>query len=121
MPFSSVLNQLLKDIPDAKGVIILDWEGEAVAQATHISEYDLKVLGAHYGIIVQRLKEMLLQSHAGRFEEIIFHYKFEKTVVASLSEEYFLLVHLNGDSPTAMAVNKIRLCVADLEQEFIFD
>ena len=121
MPFSTVLNQLLDDIPGAKGVIILDWEGEAVDQAAHISDYDMKVIGAHCGIVVQRLKEMLQRVDSGTFEEIVFRYEAEKTIVASLSDDYFLLVQLAGDCVTAIAANRIKCCVADLRQEFIFD
>ncbi len=120
MPFSLVLNQLLDDIPEAKGVILLDWEGESVAQAARISEYDMKVIGAHCGIIVQHLKTMLERTGSGCFEEIIFRYKAEKTVVTPLSDDYFLLVQLGSDAVTATAAHKIRHCAAELRHEFIY-
>ncbi len=120
MTFGTVLNQLLDDIPAAKGVIILDWEGEAVAQAARISEYDMKVIGAHCGIIVQHLKEMLLQTGTGCFEEIIFRFKNEKTVVAPLADDYLLLVQLGCDAVLALAANKVRHCALELRQEFIY-
>lgn len=121
MSFNALLSQLLNDIPGAKGVIILDWEGEAVDQAALISEYDMKVIGAHSGIIVQRLKEMLHRTGSGIFEEIIFRYGSDKTVVASLSDDYFLLVQLGVDSVTATAVQRIRRCVDELRHDFVFD
>jgi len=121
MPFSSLLNQLLNDIPDARGVIILDWEGEAVAQAASISEYDMKVIGAHCGIIVDRLKEMLQRVDLGNFEEMAFRCSSGQTVIAPLSDEYLLVVQLGGAAVVASAVFRMRDCVAALRHDFIFE
>ena len=71
MPFKNRLRQLLDEISGSIGAIIVDWEGEAVDQTGCISDYDIKVIGAHNGIILTRIQAMLERVKGGDLQEVV--------------------------------------------------
>ena len=118
MPFKSLLKQLLEDIPGALGAIIVDWEGEAVAQVSMINEYDIKILGAHSGIILTQLKEALLRTDSGALDEVVIRTGRNKTLISPLTEDYLLILQLGSESIAAFATYKMSQCVSALRSEF---
>ncbi len=121
MPFKSLLNRLLEDIPGALGAIIVDWEGEAVDHVTRINEYDIKVLGAHSGIILGLLREALSRIDNGDLSEVVIRTGENKTLILPLTEEYLLILQLGVEAIVARAAYKMRRCVDELRDEFEFD
>lgn len=120
MPFKQLLDRLLEDIPGALGAIIIDWEGEAVDQVARINEYDIKVLGAHCGIIMNQLREALARVDSGDLEEIVIRSGENKTLIAPLTEEYLLALHLGPTAIVARATFRMRKCVGELRHEFVY-
>jgi predicted regulator of Ras-like GTPase activity (Roadblock/LC7/MglB family) len=120
MPFKSLLKQLLEDIPGALGAIIVDWEGEAVDQVSMINEYDIKVLGAHSGIILTQLKDALLRTDSGALDEVVIRTGRNKTLISPLTEEYLLILQLGPESIAAFATYKMGPCVTALRSELEF-
>jgi len=118
MPFKTLLNRLLEDIPGAQGAIITDWEGEAVDQVARISEYDIKVLGAHKGVILNLLREALSRIDSGELEEVLIRTEQNKTLIAPLNEDYFLVLTLDPEAIAARAAYKMHRCVNELRSEF---
>jgi hypothetical protein len=59
MPFKTLLNALVENVPGAQGAIIADWEGESVEQVGIMDDYDLKVIGAHKGVILHNMREVV--------------------------------------------------------------
>ncbi|MBN1956740.1 MAG: roadblock/LC7 domain-containing protein [Desulfuromonadales bacterium] len=121
MPFKSLLNRLLEDIPGALGAVIIDWEGEAVDQVARINDYEIKVVGAHSGIILNLLREALSRIESGNLEEVIIRTGENKTLIAPLTEDYLLVLLLGPQAIAARAAYKARRCVYDLRHEFEFD
>ncbi len=120
MPFKSLLKRLLEDIPGALGAIIVDWEGEAVDQVALTNEYEIKVLGAHSGIILAQLREALLRTDSGRLDEVVIHTGQNKILISPLTEEYLLILQLDSKAIAALATYKMRQCVTALRSEFEF-
>lgn len=118
MPFKSLLNRLLEDIPGALGAIIIDWEGEAVDQVARIADYDIKVLGAHKGVILGLLREAMTRFDSGELEEVQIRTGRNKTLIAPLTTDYFLILTLGPESIAARAAFKMRRCVSELRCEF---
>ncbi|MCK5913627.1 MAG: roadblock/LC7 domain-containing protein [Desulfuromusa sp.] len=118
MPFKTLLRRLLEDIPGALGAIIIDWEGEAVDQVTRTDEYDIKVLGAHSGIILSLLREALSRVDSGDLEEVVIRTDYNKTLMVPLTEDYLLIVQLDAAAIAARAAYKMRRCVDELRSEF---
>ena len=118
MPFKTLLNRLLEEIPGALGAIITDWEGEAVDQVARISEYEIKVLGAHKGVILNLLRDALSRVESGPLEEVLIRTEQGKTLIAPLNEDYFLVLNLGPQAIAGRAAYKMHRCVAELRSEF---
>lgn len=118
MPFKSLLNRLLDDIPGALGAIIIDWEGESVDHVARIGDYDIKVLGAHQGVILNLLREALGRVDCGKLEEVLIRTGENKTLIAPLTVDYFLVLTLGPQSIATRAAFKMRRCVEELRPEF---
>ncbi len=119
MPFKTLLNRLLEDIPGAVGAIIVDWEGEAVDQVARIDDYEIKVLGAHSGIILGFLREALMRLEGGDLDELVFRSGENKILLAPLTDEYVLILQLGPTAIAARASYKMGNCVAELRDQFI--
>ena len=118
MPFKSLLHRLLEDIPGALGAIIVDWEGEAVDQVARTSEYDIKVLGAHSGIILSQLREALLRTEGGDLDGVVIRTDQNKILISPLTEDYLLLLQLGPQAIAARATYRMGRCVDELRSEF---
>lgn len=118
MPFKPLLHRLLDAIPGALGAIIIDWEGEAVDQVARIGEYDIKVLGAHKGVILNLLRAALSRIDSGELEEVLIRTGQNKTLLAPLSADYYLVLTLGPTALAGRAAFKMRSCVAALRAEF---
>jgi len=120
MPFKSLLNRLLEDIPGALGAIIIDWEGEAVDHVARMDDYDIKVFGAHQGVILNLLRESMQRVDCGNLEEVLIRTGENKTLIAALTAEYFLVLTLGPQSIATRAAFRMRRAVDELRPEFEF-
>ncbi len=119
MPFKAVLSQLLQEVPGALGAIIVDWEGEAVDQVTHIGEYDIKILGAHHGIILTLIRDALTRMGANDPEEVVIRTQQGTTLIQPLNEDYLLILPLCKGELVARARQKLRCCATRLYDEIV--
>jgi predicted regulator of Ras-like GTPase activity (Roadblock/LC7/MglB family) len=113
------MSQLLTDVHGALGAIIVDWEGEAVDQVSLINDYDIKVTGAHNGIILTRLQEVLHRIGGGMLEEIVISSTKTRTIVQPLTEDYLLLLLLDGNAQIGAARYRLQCCAEALSGEFM--
>lgn len=117
MPFKKLLQGMLDQLPGAVGAIIADWEGEAVDQVARIDDFEIKVLGAHKGIILTRLREALERLDGGQLEEVLIHFEQGKTLITPLSEDYFLVLTVAPEVMVGKAAFVMRRCAEQLRSE----
>lgn len=117
MPFKNQLQNMLDQLPGAIGAIIADWEGEAVDQLARMDDYEIKVLGAHKGIILTRLREALQRLDGGALEEVLIHFDQGKTLITPLSEDYFLVLTVEPQVMVGKASFVMRRCAEQLRRE----
>ncbi len=120
MPFKTLLNRLLEDVPGALGAIIIDWEGEAVDLAAQIDPYEVKVLGAHQGIILNLIRDVLKRLESGTLEQVVIRTDTSRVLIAPLTEDYLLILYLGPLAIVPRAAHKVQHCVASLRHEFDF-
>jgi predicted regulator of Ras-like GTPase activity (Roadblock/LC7/MglB family) len=118
MPFKTALRQLLDAVPGSLGAIIVDWEGEAVDHVSQLNDYDIKVIGAHNGIILTRLQNVIDRTEGGRLEEVVICSSTARTLVQPLTEDYLLLLELDLTARVAAARYRLRCCAEELSDEF---
>ncbi|WP_020676680.1 roadblock/LC7 domain-containing protein [Geopsychrobacter electrodiphilus] len=117
MPFKILLQEMLDRLPGAQGAIIADWEGEAVDQVARIDDFEIKVLGAHKGIILTRLRETLHRLDGGELEEVLIQYENAKVLIVPLNEDYFLVLTIDPDEMVGKAAFELRRCAVRLRLE----
>ena len=109
MPFKKIMGNLIESIPGATGAIFLDWEGEAVDQyAVENDTYQLKVLGAHKGVILGLINDAQAIDEKNKVECVSIKMKNFSVIMAPVSDEYFVVLTLKPDSSISKARYGIR-------------
>jgi predicted regulator of Ras-like GTPase activity (Roadblock/LC7/MglB family) len=119
MPFKRLLNELMERIDGAHGAILADWEGESVEYAARMDGYQLKIIGAHQGVILHSLKEALLRLGEKGPGEIVISTAKTRTVVLPVTDEYFLVLTLCRSYPLGRSLFEARQCIARLRAEIV--
>ena len=118
MPFQTILTELVERVAGATGAILADWEGEAVAQyCPSGDEYDLKVLGAHKGIILNRMREAHETLDAGELRETVITTAYQHILVGAVGPEYVLVMTLEREALLGLALFHFRSCIEPLARE----
>jgi predicted regulator of Ras-like GTPase activity (Roadblock/LC7/MglB family) len=65
MPFKDVLGLIVESVQGGVGAILVDDEGEAVDIFTHGDTYEIRLAGAHHGIVLTLLEEAMKRSENG--------------------------------------------------------
>lgn len=118
MPFQIILTELVERVPGATGAILADWEGEAVSQYCPAGdEYELKVLGAHKGIILNRMREVHAALGAGELLETTVTTADQHILVGAVGPDYVLVMTLERSALVGPALFHFRSCVKPLEKE----
>lgn len=117
MPFKRLLSELVRNVPGASGAILADWEGEAVDQVARMDDYELKVVGAHQGVILYQLKETLERMEENEVRELVITTASNQTVVLPITADYFLVLILDKGDVLGRALFEARRCVSRLKSE----
>ncbi len=117
MPFKPLLNALIERVPGALGAIVADWEGEAVDQVGTMDEYDLKVIGAHKGVILHSMRDVVDRLGDDELKEIIITTKEAQTLVLPVTKDYYLVLTLDRSDMLGRALLEARRCIQALHQE----
>lgn len=119
MPFKSLLNALVERVPGAQGAIIADWEGEAVDHVGLMDDYDLKVIGAHKGVILHNMREVVDRLGNDELKEIIITTGQTQTLILPVTKEYFLVLTLDRSDMLGRALLEARRCIQALYLEIV--
>ena len=117
MPFKVLLQKLVASVPGARGAILADGAGEAVEQCGPMDEFDLKVAGAHNGVILDLLRAALRRLDGEDLEEVVVTTRQTLTVVLPITREYFLVLILGRDEVLGQALVAARRCLKQLRKE----
>ena len=118
MPFNGLLTELVHEVAGASGAILADWEGESVAHCyLHEDDYELKILGAHKGIILNQMKEVHEGLGGGPLQEVVITTATQQVLIGAIGPEYVLVLTLDRDSLVGLALHRFRDCVQALYKE----
>jgi len=119
VPFKSLLNLLVESVPGAQGAIVADWEGEAVDQVGIMDDYDLKVIGAHKGVILHNMREVVDRLGDDQLEEIVITTRQAQTLILPVTKDYYLVLTLDRSDMLGRALFEARRCIRALYREII--
>lgn len=113
MPFEKLLKNLVNKM-NAKGAILLDWEGESVVHYGIIDEYDLKVIGA-YQVIIHNFLKNIKEHECINF----FQVKFERLIAQFMpvTKDYFVMLIFDNKEIASKALYYLEKVVKDFAKE----
>lgn len=118
MSFKTTLTELLERVPGSLGAILADWEGEAVDHATtRIDDYDMKIIGAHKGIILANMRQAMRDLESDDLEEIIVTTEKTQTLIVPITRDYYLVLTLQKEASFGRAQFEARKTVRTLREE----
>ena len=117
MPFKEILRQLVEDTPHASGAILADWEGEAVEHHCLYDDYELKLLGAHKGLILNRMKDVHADLTAGEMQDAVITTGKQQVIIGAVGSDYSLVMTLETEAIIGLALHRFRQAVKLLEKE----
>ncbi len=117
MPFKTILRELVENTPGASGAILTDWEGEAVEQYSLADEYELKLIGAHKGIILNRMKEIQHELLPGDIHEAVISTETHHVIIGTISNDYSLIMTLGKNALVGRALYEFQRSIKSLKKE----
>lgn len=117
MSFEVILKNLVDQVPQAIGAILVDWEGEAVMEHCHCDPYDIRFIAAHKGIILARLKEIESSAQIGEVEDVVVTSSKGHLVIGCINEDYSLVMNIERGCPVALALYPFRKAITELKRE----
>ncbi|MBE0500463.1 MAG: roadblock/LC7 domain-containing protein [Desulfuromonadales bacterium] len=119
MSFKQTLENLIERVPGALGAIFADWEGEAVDQVSRIGDYELKVIGAHKGIILTNMRLAMRDLESDILEEIVVTTERCQTLILPVTQDYYLVLTLKRSEMLGRALFEARRTIAILRNEIV--
>ncbi len=117
VPFKAILKKLVEDTPHADGAILADWEGEAVEQHSLHDDYELKLLGAHKGIILSRMKQLHAELNGEEVREAVITTAQQRIIFCPVGPDYSLVMTMTRDGIPGQASYRFREAAKLLEKE----
>ncbi|HTP64480.1 MAG TPA: roadblock/LC7 domain-containing protein [Geobacteraceae bacterium] len=117
MPFKAILKKLVEDTPHAGGAILADWEGEAVEQHCLYDDFELKLLGAHKGIILNRMKELHADLTADEMQYAVITTGEQQVIIGAVGPDYSLVMTLAGEATLGLALLRFKQATKLLMEE----
>ena len=116
MPFMGILKTLVDSTPVAVGAIIVDWEGEAVQEFCHCDQFEIRFLGAHLEIILDRFRAAT-SADCGNMKELVLTTAENYLIIGCIDEKYSLVMNVGRNCALALALNNFRKALVELEKE----
>ena len=107
--FAEVLADLVGEIPGAQAAVFLDWEGEAVDQFGHLPEFDIKLLGAHWGVVLNLIRTRVPQEVLGSPKVLLLVCRDAVVLLGVVELDYYLVLTIRPDSNLGLALRKMAV------------
>lgn len=118
--FRQVLQEMVEQIPGARGAIFLDHEGEAVERfGDGVSDYQLQVIGAYQGIFLSQLRRLCEDLRQGELARFRVGCHDAALYVSDLSEGYYLVLITDRTANEGVTWNRLMQTREVLMQEII--
>ncbi len=110
--FRLILNELLATTGGAVAAVFLDYEGETVELVCDhdLSDHDLRVIGAHQGIFLTRLRAICTDLEAGALDRMKVEFSDLTVLSCELRDGYFFVLLLKPGAGEAIAWRRMERC-----------
>lgn len=115
--FAEILSELVGQIPGALGAVFLDWEGEAVDQFSHIPLFDILLAGAHWGIVLKHIEEVVVKHAWGTTELVVLNGAETDIIIKPITEGYTVVLAMKAGHQLARALSAVDKVTSEIRQE----
>jgi hypothetical protein len=116
-PFASILRRAVERTPNAIGGAFADSEGEMVDSFAKGDAFELAVITAHYGVVMQQLIAVFGTWHFGSPEYFFAEHGKIAVVVHAVDAGYYALIVSSQPAPLAIALDSARTAARALKVE----
>ncbi|MBI3805539.1 MAG: hypothetical protein HY282_17460 [Nitrospirae bacterium] len=117
MSFDRILRRIVDETSEAIGAIFIDREGEAIAHYSTRSGDEMKLVGAHYGIIWLELETVVQQYLKSSISETILTLERGICLLRPLQGEYLLLLVIAPSGGMGQARRWLRWAASEIQLE----
>lgn len=115
--FADILKGMVERVPGAVGAIFADWDGEAVDQFAHIPELDIKIAGAHWGVVLTLATESLKRASLGAIDELWIEGDHALVLVRRVTDRYYVVLTTGRATHLATARRELLRTTEHLKGE----
>ena len=115
--FGELLAELVGTVPGAVGAVFVDWDGEAVDQFGHIPEMDIRIIGAHWGIVVNLTKQILKKNRYGKPDMIILSSEKREVIIQTVTPDYFVVLTMKRGTHLGHALKEVTRVSKAIREE----
>jgi predicted regulator of Ras-like GTPase activity (Roadblock/LC7/MglB family) len=91
-PFGEILRDLVERVPGAVGAIFADWEGESIDHFAALTPFEIRLIGAHWGVVLGQAGERLARAGGGPVEELLVECENAYVLVRPVTARYYVVL-----------------------------
>jgi len=115
--FTEFLAEIVGAVPQAVGAVIQDSDGETVDSFGHMSDFDLMIHAAQWGLLWRELQFPPEPRRLTGTTEILIETCQQKILLTTLFREYYLVFILSKDTPLVEARRLIDQYLSAIREE----
>lgn len=119
MAFKVILTRILEEVPGITGAVVVDWDGETVEDAVREDTQDLRLIGAHGGVLLRQIENATTAAIDTLPREVVLRTDGGGVVLIPLVDQYVLAVCFTTAVPAVIVVKNLchylGLLVTELE------
>jgi len=116
-PFADILERVVRALPGARGAIFIDWEGEEVGSFVQSSDMEIRLVGAHWGIVFNLISKALGRTGLGAPEEILLRFDDQQVIIEQVDEGYIAVITMGTEANLGRGMGLARQASAQLRRE----
>lgn len=117
MIFNQILKKAVVETKGAVGAIFLDREGEEIAHYTTLPGDEMKLMGAHYGIVWLEMETMVSRHLDASAAEAIFVTEKGICLMRPVQKEYMVFLLMSPSQGIGQARRWLRWAAAEIQKE----
>ncbi len=116
MPYRSILDELLAQVPGSQTALLLDGQGEVVVGAGDLDERH-RLIGAYQGIALGMVARTASRFGVGSIDTLVWRHADGSVILATLHDGYYLVLALGPRAPAGRARHRCERARDQLNQE----
>ena len=110
--FTETLREVVARVPGARGAIFVDSEGEAVDEFAQMPTTEIRLLGAHLGILIALVRERA--AFMGEPTELCIEAERAIMLVCSIGPSYLIALEAEPQAPLGIMRREMQRAVESL-------